>query len=1146
MATFEVHDGLGGVQYVQVGRDNPAMFGTDPRCDLVLADPAALPFHGRLRWRRGKFKVEATPEAGSLEVNGRKVIAVGLKRGDEVRVGRSRIYLLNPDDAPVAEAKTEVRPMPKTASARPSEVPPPPLPRRRRLELEEVIPPSVEIPEVDLDRLKRSIRASERRAKVETGEPPSRWSRLARFFSPRGRAPGEESYARSPLILALVAALVGLVAAGFALAGIIARTAADRQFMQAEESYRDGDDLNAVRLFDAFAASKPKDARAGKARILGALANVRQYTAGGAPAWPQALDAARSMRAKLAGLPEYRDASADLAELVLKSAEGMADRARSTADADALAQAEAAAGLHRQVAGEPGANLQARSKLPAKLDAARVAVRRARDRSDALASMDAALAAGSPSGVYAARDRVVSLYGDMGTDAAIVDRLTRANALIRKAVALDSTTRPAETAPRAEPLGPPTSLVLRTPPFAPATSAGPVVYALADGFAYGLDGATGAPLWHRPVGLASPFPPRPIGVNAPSALVFDARHGELLHLDAHTGVVLWRAPTDGPLADPPRVVGNQIVAATPAGKLLFLDLPTGLRSGTLDLGLPLAKSPAADESGDLLYVLAERSNLFIVRRDPPTCLAVEYLGHDAGTVAAAPARLGRFLIVAENHALDAGRWGVHLLDEAGLSPRRVQTIAVPGWTWAPPTAAGSVVWSASDRGGVEAYGVGDYDQPQPLKLIARLAAEAKPSGPAYALARGDAQAWVASGRTARLDLNATGPSLAAAWTLVAAGPAVAPIQVAGNLFISTHQSTEGPGVALWGIDPAGGEVRWRTILGAPWSVAPTIDGDGLLGYGPEGRPLRIDASALARGGFVEAALPRPGAPRLGGEPWRRVDLGGKSVLIAEQGSSLAIPEGGSLRFVALPAMTSAWPLPWREDLLIAGVDGRVYLVDPATGASRAEPFVPPFDRARPSRWRSMARVDGDAVALADESGRLRLLRRSPDGLRLVADGPAVDLGAPIRRDPASTGPSLVVATADGKVRILAARDLSPAGTIDLPASLRGGPWVDSGNAFLLDAAGTLTTLGTGGRRLWAADIGLASIVGAPRIDGDRVVLMDAEGKLQSRSMADGARVDLVELGISPAGGMVPIAGGWTVPTGRASLQRLGASTTNPP
>ncbi len=74
--------------------------------------------------------------------------------------------------------------------------------------------------------------------------------------------------------------------------------------------------------------------------------------------------------------------------------------------------------------------------------------------------------------------------------------MTAANELIRRAVVVDATRRPAEHEPRPDPLGPPTSLVLRSS-LTPAT-AGPspeaIVFALADGFAYAIDGEFGCPL----------------------------------------------------------------------------------------------------------------------------------------------------------------------------------------------------------------------------------------------------------------------------------------------------------------------------------------------------------------------------------------------------------------------------------------------------------------------------------------------------------------------------------------------------------------------------------------------------------------------------------------------------------------------------
>src|SRR5690348_8999911 len=54
MAMIEVHDGRGRVEFVTISRDVAATFGSDPKCDVVIDDPRALPFHGRIRWRRGK------------------------------------------------------------------------------------------------------------------------------------------------------------------------------------------------------------------------------------------------------------------------------------------------------------------------------------------------------------------------------------------------------------------------------------------------------------------------------------------------------------------------------------------------------------------------------------------------------------------------------------------------------------------------------------------------------------------------------------------------------------------------------------------------------------------------------------------------------------------------------------------------------------------------------------------------------------------------------------------------------------------------------------------------------------------------------------------------------------------------------------
>ena len=344
--------------------------------------------------------------------------------------------------------------------------------------------------------------------------------RFLNVLTGRDRAPGQERIISSPLVLVLVGSLVALVFLGVTLQGIIAKTVATKLYNRAVESLDNGDHRNAMRQFDEFLASKPaeSDPRTSKARVFRALADVRQYTATTGASWSNALMSARKMVDTVGKERAYRDVSTELAELLIKTGEALADRARIAAEAPLVAEAESALALHARVAGKAAGPMLARSSLPAKLAEARAAVQKRQARERGLAAMDAALKASSSSGVYEARDLLVASYPDLAGDRDLISRMTRANDLIRRAVTFDPSRRPAETEPRREPLGPPTSLVLRSAeagkPTPPATS-GESVHAIADGFAYGLDAATGAPLWQVPVGLSSPFPRGPSPAESP-------------------------------------------------------------------------------------------------------------------------------------------------------------------------------------------------------------------------------------------------------------------------------------------------------------------------------------------------------------------------------------------------------------------------------------------------------------------------------------------------------------------------------------------------------------------------------------------------------------------------------------------------------
>lgn len=1142
MATLEVHGAEGRVERVEVTREHPVLFGSSPNCDIVLAGPGVLPFHGRIRWKGKRFKADASPDAEYLLVNGHKMTSSSFRQGDEIQVGPCRIFMLYAaDDLPPADDKTRIQAAPVARGVKAFEDP-------KWVDDLDAGRHSSETAVADLPEYVGS-RYGDRSGKSRRGSKSGKgalrgWAGFAAALSGRGRAPGEERILSSPVVIGLAGVLALLVVLGFGLRGVIARTTATRLFNSAVESLDNGEYRTALKRFDDFLDANPKDARAGKARVLRALANVRQFTGATGASWSHALEAEREMVEGVGKEEAYRDASTELAELVIRTGEELSDRARASADAKVLAEAESAVPLHARIAGDAAESFLGRSRLPAKLAEARAAVRKAQIRAALLAEMDAALAAESSSKVYDARDRLVRQYSDQAEDRELLARMTKANDLIRRAVKFDASGRPGETEPREDPFGAPTSLVLRGDGDAAQKSQAdaPTVFALSDGFAYGVDGVTGAPRWQRAVGLAAPFAPQAVP-GGTSALVIDARYDELLRIDAKTGALLWRQELDAPVADPPLVLGNQVIQPTRRGDLLLIDLKSGALQGTVQLHLPLTRTPTSDEAGQYLYALADQDCLFVIKRDPPECVAVEYLGHAAGAIPSAPARVGRFLIVAENHTLSKGRWRVFVLEDEGARVRPVQQVELTGWLWGTPPSAGSLLWAVSDHGGVGAYALGGYDEKDPVRLLARLNPDRQKSGPAFGLTRSERELWVAAGRSARYDLDTEKGALVAARTVAEAGPALAPPQMSASTLVLTQQASDGPGVALWGIEPQSGEVRWRTVVGSPWPLpfADTGDRTVLTTLSADGRALTIGKDKLAAGGFVEATLPRAGQLRLPPGRHERLDADGVTVLIpgAHAGHLLsrAGPEG-EFRRIDLPAPLAAQPLFWGHGLLVPGSDGRVYLLDPVTGQSSAQPFVPPFDRAHPIRWRAPAKLDNETVALADEAGLVRRLTRPADPRpRLVADG-EVNLGKEIIAGPVSTGSALVVVTSDNRIRALAARDLSPAGAWPLEAPLATPPAAVDGRAFIADKAGHVVAIGSEGQRLWSAALRGASAAGPPVVDEDSAWFLAADGSLQRLALADGSVGDYFPLGILPVGGLRKVGDDLVVPVGLGTVRVL--------
>ncbi len=1119
MATLEVHDGRGRVEIVTITREATALFGSDPKCDVVVDDPQALPFHGRLRYKAGKFRAEAFPEANALTINGKKVVASSLQQGDEIKVGAFKIFLVNADDGPVDSDKTREQA--------------PPTARRKAAGGAAVA--TATLP---------GAKAAPAPKPVAPIKPPGPVRKFLNILASKDQRPGEERIVSSPLVLALVVALATLIALGIGLYSVISRTRAEAQYMTALEAYKDKNFADAEAGFENFLTSNPHEARASKARVYRSMATVQVHTTG-SPNWTAALLAEKEALKRVGNEPAFEDERINLATEVLKTAEGLADRTKETADASMLAETMNAVTLHDKVMGALAVKKRGESRFPQKLVEAQAAVEKTRVRKEMLAEMDKALKAGSATDVYATRDALVRRYPDLATDKDLVAKLTSANDLVKKAVSFDPTTRPAVTTDHPQPLGPPLSVVLRSDLASGPGKTGPVVYAMAQGYVYALDGTNGAPIWHVPVGLSAPFAPIPIAGQKPTCLFYDSRHGELVRLDGRTGKMIWRQATRETITDPPLVLGNQVAQVLPSGKLLSIDLATGDIKGTLDLGRAASKTPATDEAGQYFYLPGDRDVLYTLSRDPLACVSVEYLGHPPGSVPCGPARVGPYLIVPENDTMLNGKWTVFQLIDDGAKLKNRQTIEIAGWTWSTPVSQGKNVWSVTDRGGMTAFEVGGPDTKSPLTQVAATVPDALPSGPAYGRGRGEKELWLSSHRIGRFDLSTESARILPVWTEERAGTALGPIQIADRLGVLTQSYLEKPGVAVWGVNFADKKVVWKTVLGTSWPLDPISPpgGDGLSILSADGRLLSLSKEDVAKGGFVQMPLPRPGYFYVPPTKVRRLDANGLTVLItAPDADHIYVKEGAGaeeFRRVDLPAPLGAAPLFWGADLFAPGLDGRVYLVDPRTGQAKAEPYVPPYEKLKPTRWKDPVKLGDDAVILADESGRVRRLAKVTEPrLKLAVVGEVVDLKSPIHADPATTAEAVIVVTADGKIRALAGRDLSSLGawTLDAPRAL--GPLGFAGHAVVIDAASNVLAFGPDGQKIWSVDLRDPPPLGPPILKDDALWFLSRDGALQRRSLADGSNVDRVDLGILPSGGLITDGPDVLVPTAPGTYRLL--------
>ena len=253
MATLEVHDGEGRVQFIELEQRSSGFV----RHELnVRRDPGGQgirPVHGRIRWSANRYKVEASPDAEYVLVNGHKMSASSIGQGDEIVVGGCRIFMLRGEGGPRTSARSSASPgrcanapgVRDRAGRRPTRRGAG-GPRARnpgaRLVLEKddwleslrpkSRPEAAELASSPLSRQAGRARREEQDVALpESGTKPRWRAWVARLWSlGASGCTGRERILTSPLVIGLVVAIALLAGMGFWLRAIIAANAANRTF----------------------------------------------------------------------------------------------------------------------------------------------------------------------------------------------------------------------------------------------------------------------------------------------------------------------------------------------------------------------------------------------------------------------------------------------------------------------------------------------------------------------------------------------------------------------------------------------------------------------------------------------------------------------------------------------------------------------------------------------------------------------------------------------------------------------------------------------------------------------------------------------------------------------------------------------------
>lgn len=936
----------------------------------------------------------------------------------------------------------------------------------------------------------------------------------------------------SPLLLIGGGVLLVLVILGAVFLWAVGRQTGDEALAAAHEEYRNGAYQQAIARYEDYLRRWPRHHGASQARVNLGMAQLRQAVEAAEPRqdWPQAFRRAREVLAEVQKENAFATAHPELAALLPKIAEGMADQAESAGDASTLDLARQAHELAVSSQYIP-AELQPAERLHQVQVRLELIQRRQAQAEHLAAAVDAvrrAVADAVPREAYARYDELVSQYPQARGDADLQAAMRELAAAETRGIRLTEADQPPQDVPPA-PVAGGTVLTSREggdAPLEPAQS----VCVLCDGVAYSLAARDGRLRWRRFLGLDTLWPPQPLPGSG-GRVAIDTQSGGVCLLDDATGRPKWFQPVS-PLPElPPSLSEGDVFQAVPDGRLLKIDGRSGRLRAWLELPQALS-TPVTPGAQGRLYAAAQRGTLYVLSFSDKASWQSVYLGHEPGCVTAAPAVAGRWLLIADNHAADRARLHVAALSPSGQVEKIVHTIeSLHGHVERPPLVDGDRVHLLTDRGTWYTFQINPADEAQPLvqQLAHRLAVRQPMAR--HVWLRGNT-VWIAERQLARYRLPGDLSRLQSEQVLYDTDITVQPLVSQGNVVFHVRRRVSASGLAVAALDAASGKPFWETRLAVPL-VAPA-EPRSAKSSGESSEPTEPLRLLTADGQLYELPVGRVpdgtetqpvaeyACPHALAEATRSVMIPCGGAAFVEPGLRVLLDwpgAGGSrLRQVRLPDgdLPAGNPVAFAGGLAVPGRIGQVYLLDIRTGGALAKPYQPPVDAPRPFTWQAAA--EGQTLVLVDDTGTIHRVQLAADPLPHLRAAEPPAAGPRLASPLVPLGETAFARGADGALHAFDWPAAQPRQPIALAEKITWGP--HRCGDLMLAAGGQLAAVEARGEVRWTRPLGEALVAPAWR-DGSRLLLATRGGVLLVLDAADGRELARVDVGQPLAHGPIP-------------------------